>query len=808
MAAMELKNIIALITILLLGMNQSEYTFQKLLASDGAAGDLFGNSMSMYSNYLVIGAPASTGLGKAYVFKRNPKGNDYTQTAILKANDSIPNDLFGDSVSIYGSYIAVGAFLANNTASGSVYVFKRDQQNESWTETAKLISSNTSVVDYFGRSVAMYGKYIVIGAPSDDTHGAYAGIGSVYIFERNSESNNWTQVAKLFPDLPTDIAMFGDPVAIYKQTVVVGAREDNNHIANFSGSVYVFDRDPQSNNWTRTAKLYANDAGLFEYFGSSVSVYGDYIVAGAMLDAIYDDPYWTSSGAVYIFERDPQSNNWNQTAKFTQDLTQGDSFGTHVAIYNDVFVASDFPGTGQGNVYLYAKNQTNHWEQQTKFVGSLYNGEIIIYDKYVVLGSTRVADNGVASGGAFYTTINVTNHNISDATNETTHHPSYHPTNAPSANPTITPSMPTFPPSLSPSAHPTVNPSSIPSTNPTTTPLVPTFPPSLPPSVYPTLDPSTSTDAPSILPSLSPTLNPSTIPSDPTIAVEPSYFPTPGPLPTHHPLPQMPINTTVFPYSPSQRTTTESMTFPETSMILDPTKKPQNNSMLYIVLIIALSIISLTCIAVVIHYGSNRKLRHIITEFDKNTADTKEETEDKYQLDSSSGDAMADNDDNITVDVTQGRETLASTSPSGNSTMDYNMFNTDETPIGVRRRMQSDALDVQYWLQSVVELPQYYSDFVNSGYESLHFIKEIPNITELDEMGIKTKAHQKRMFEEIIKLKGEDGGQSKGKKTSMRLEGVPRLGMENRRKEGSKTHDNNNDTIQKDEGNNSTNKIM
>eukprot|EP01083_Nonionella_stella_P275069 934140_1 len=791
---MVMKNALALITIIWLGISKSEYTLQKLLASDGATQDLFGFSMSMHSNYLVVGAPTftnSNGMGKAYVFKRNTQSNQYTQTAKLTASDSIPNDLFGESVSIYGRYIAVGAYLADSATSGSVYIFKRNQQNESWTETAKLISSTPSVVDWFGRSVAMYGKYVVIGAPEDQTHGV--GSGSVYVFERNSKRNNWTQVVKIFPNPPVQQVRFSHRVAIYNETIVVGASEDTNPIAGFSGSVYVFERDSQRNNWTQTAKLYANDAEPFESFGSSVSIYGDCVLVGAPSDG---------AGAVYMFERDPQSN-WTQTAKFTQNPLK-QYFGENVAIYNDVFVASD-QGASEANVYLYAKNQTNNWIQPTEFLGN-YNGEIAIYDKYVVLGSTRVADNGAASGGAFYTTINVTNHNISDATNEPTHHPSYHPTNAPSANPTITPSMPTFPPSLSPSAHPTVNPSSIPSANPTTTPLMPTFPPSLPPSVYPTLDPSTSTDAPSILPSLSPTLNPSTIPSDPTIAVEPSYFPTPGPLPTHHPLPQMPINTTVFPYSPSQRTTTESMTFPETSMILDPTKKPQNNSMLYIVLIIALSIISLTCIAVVIHYGSNRKLRHIITEFDKNTADTKEETEDKYQLDSSSGDAMADNDDNITVDVTQGRETLASTSPSGNSTMDYNMFNTDETPIGVRRRMQSDALDVQYWLQSVVKLPQYYSDFVNSGYESLHFIKEIPNITELDEMGIKTKAHQKRMFEEIIKLKGEDGGQSKGKKTSMRLEGVPRLGMGNRRKEGSKTRDNYNDTIQKDEGNNSTNK--
>ena len=94
----------------------------KITAADGAAGDLFGESVSISGDYAIVGAKGDDGTGSAYVFKRT--GTSWAQEAKLLASDGAAGDLFGWSVSISGDYAVVGAFGDddNGTNSGSAYV--------------------------------------------------------------------------------------------------------------------------------------------------------------------------------------------------------------------------------------------------------------------------------------------------------------------------------------------------------------------------------------------------------------------------------------------------------------------------------------------------------------------------------------------------------------------------------------------------------------------------------------------------------------------------------------------------------------
>jgi hypothetical protein len=102
---------------------------QKLLASDGMAGDLFGEWTAISGDTIVVGAPAAAvgpnpGQGAGYVFDRS--GTTWTQEQKLSASDGAPGDSFGVSVAISGTTIVVGAFQANvgpNMHQGSAYVF-------------------------------------------------------------------------------------------------------------------------------------------------------------------------------------------------------------------------------------------------------------------------------------------------------------------------------------------------------------------------------------------------------------------------------------------------------------------------------------------------------------------------------------------------------------------------------------------------------------------------------------------------------------------------------------------------------------
>lgn len=98
----------------------------KLTASDTAAGDLFGFSVSVDGDTALVGASADDSLtGAAYVFSRHLGGADaWGQAARLTATDGAPDHIFGSSVSVYGDTALVGAPRDDDggTDSGSAYV--------------------------------------------------------------------------------------------------------------------------------------------------------------------------------------------------------------------------------------------------------------------------------------------------------------------------------------------------------------------------------------------------------------------------------------------------------------------------------------------------------------------------------------------------------------------------------------------------------------------------------------------------------------------------------------------------------------
>ncbi|MDH4140281.1 MAG: FG-GAP repeat protein, partial [Coriobacteriia bacterium] len=156
----------------------------KLTASDGASGDYFGYSVSIDGDTCVIGAHGDDdeGLnsGSAYVFTR--EGDTWNEQAKLTASDGAAHDCFGFSVSVDADSCLVGADGDDDrgTSSGSAYVFTRE--GDTWSEQTKLVASDGASGDYFGYSVSIDGDTCVIGAHGDDDHGASSG--SAYAFTR------------------------------------------------------------------------------------------------------------------------------------------------------------------------------------------------------------------------------------------------------------------------------------------------------------------------------------------------------------------------------------------------------------------------------------------------------------------------------------------------------------------------------------------------------------------------------------------------------------------------------------------------
>ncbi|WP_036841644.1 Ig-like domain-containing protein [Polaribacter sp. Hel_I_88] len=153
----------------------------KLLASNGAEGDLFGNSVSIHGDYALVGSWADDeiahGSGAAYLFKRS--GINWILESKLTASDASESDGFGVSVAIDERQIVVGTL-----SSESSYIFKLS--NGTWIEESKLIAYDQGILDGFGRSVAIHGNFSVIGAFGDDDIGDYSGATYFFKIENNT----------------------------------------------------------------------------------------------------------------------------------------------------------------------------------------------------------------------------------------------------------------------------------------------------------------------------------------------------------------------------------------------------------------------------------------------------------------------------------------------------------------------------------------------------------------------------------------------------------------------------------------------
>ncbi len=171
---------------------------------------------------------------------------------------------------------------------------------------------------------------------------------------------------------------FGYSVSISGDYAVAGAYKDDDNGTD-SGSAYIFRRN--ENGWTQQAKLLPDDGAVGDYFGYSVSISGDYAIVGAYKD----DDNGTDSGSAYIFQR--TENGWIQMAKLlSEDGAAGDSFGRAVSISGDVVIVGadgdDDNGYNSGSAYIFKKPMAG-WSDITETAKLKASDGYGHYDPYV-----------------------------------------------------------------------------------------------------------------------------------------------------------------------------------------------------------------------------------------------------------------------------------------------------------------------------------------------------------------------------------------------------------------------------------------
>lgn len=308
----------------------------KLTASDGAIGDNFGWSTALYAGMGVVGAWRDDGdTGSAYVFRDlQLAGATATESAKLTASDRAATDEFGRSVSLYSGVALVGA-RGDATYRGAAYVFRNlDSATGTVTQNAKLTASDGGSNDYFGSSVSLYGTSGVVGAWNDDS-----GRGAAYLYRSLSTTTGTvSQNAKLTASDRAANDWFGESVSLSGNSALVGAWGDDDN-GSSSGSAYLFHSlNTATGTVTQNAKLTASDGAAGDQFGESVSLSGDYGLVGARMN----DDKGSNSGSAYIFRGlSTATGSLTEALKVTaSDGAANDFFGSSVSLDGDNFVVT------------------------------------------------------------------------------------------------------------------------------------------------------------------------------------------------------------------------------------------------------------------------------------------------------------------------------------------------------------------------------------------------------------------------------------------------------------------------------------
>ena len=211
---------------------------ETIYAPDGKEADYFGFSVDISKNRMAIGAfgddTKGNRAGAAYIYKRVQE--EWKPEIKLTASDGGKHNLFGHSVAISEDRVLVGAHGNQSLGkfSGAAYLFARTARG--WRLDQKLEAPDSRANKYFGFAVDLSSKRILIGARGDSP-GRVLQAGSAYLFKRSGKQIG--APVKLVAQLPSELDFLGRTVAVADGVSFAGAHGDDDS-GSLSGSVYTY----------------------------------------------------------------------------------------------------------------------------------------------------------------------------------------------------------------------------------------------------------------------------------------------------------------------------------------------------------------------------------------------------------------------------------------------------------------------------------------------------------------------------------------------------------------------------------------
>jgi len=311
------------------------FFIQELFAINPSAYDSFGKNVAISGNQAIVSAhyddeDASeqnfmSAAGAVYIFERQNNGYwAYKQKLVSSDRDTL--DLFGYSLDLDSNQMIVSALwhdLDENgenfkEAAGAVYVYEIDF-NGFWSQTQKLVASDRDTFDLFGANVSIFNDNMAINAHYNKNENFFNfPYHKDYLFRKE---NSWNEIYSFFGDETVSLQFSDD---INNNNSAINDNYFFKGLFNFNalqGLVRIYKYDELANEWNFYEELLPDDIHNSDNFGYALDANNNSLFVSSLYEkSSVVDSFTTTSfrsnGAAYEFQFDEINQTWNHTNKF------------------------------------------------------------------------------------------------------------------------------------------------------------------------------------------------------------------------------------------------------------------------------------------------------------------------------------------------------------------------------------------------------------------------------------------------------------------------------------------------------------
>ena len=326
------------------------------------------------------------------IFYSNPVVAQSTQLCAFEPHELVMpgglsyGDEYGKSMAVTGRWLFVGAPLDDQLSSsaGAVYVFELD--GEVYEFRQKLLASGGVGPARFGFSLAARDDVLIVGAENDReiTQTQPNAWGAAYLFRLQDDA--WIQQQKLFAFGAGEANQHGYAVAVMNDVAVVGAKQVFNDGVFGKGAAYIYRYE--GTKWLDEQRLTAPAPSSGDWFGTALEITAETLLVGSPRNA----DQGSNSGAVFAFAEVGQEWILHSTL-YALNPGPTQQFGTSMDTDGNGLVATA-PTDGSGSVHVFQWNGAR-WNFETEIVpASPFNGTaatVAVAGDLIVIGAPQSA---------------------------------------------------------------------------------------------------------------------------------------------------------------------------------------------------------------------------------------------------------------------------------------------------------------------------------------------------------------------------------------------------------------------------------